>query len=265
MKRSTLCQLMMVMPLCLVLFEASANMTMNPKRVLLENRERSSGLVVKNTTNAETRYEVTFKELMMNEQGVFERVDEEAEYPYAASQFIRFSPRAFTLKPGASQTIRLLVRKPGNLQPGEYRSHLTVSEVPAEFDDSDQNQVALIPVMSMSVPVIVRHGKLEGGASISGHQIQYEEDKTFLELTLDRVGALSSFGTIDVYQSDKKSLLIGRAKGISILPPLKRRVIRIPLDENLMNAAMAQSGLTVEFYGRDKENQQLTFVQYEVN
>ena len=37
-----------------------------------------------------------------------------------------------TLAPGETQAVRLLLRKPGNLADGEYRSHLLMQNVPKD-------------------------------------------------------------------------------------------------------------------------------------
>ena len=39
---------------------------------------------------------------------------------------IRYAPRRVTVPPGGSQQIRILLRRPRDLEPGEYRSHLWI-------------------------------------------------------------------------------------------------------------------------------------------
>ena len=109
-----------------------AQLSVSPKRVIFEGRERSQELLLLNTGDTSKTYRIHFKQLLMTEQGGFAAVESPA---FSASQAVRFSPRQVTLAPGSSQTVRLLLRKPKGFADGEYRSHLTFSELP---DDSPQ-------------------------------------------------------------------------------------------------------------------------------
>ena len=78
-----------------------------------------------------------------------------------ARGFVRFSPRRVKLGPGEHQTVRVVVRKPADLAPGEYTARLLIQAIPPvrkkSGNSSDQIQVNLDIVYGISIPVIIKH------------------------------------------------------------------------------------------------------------
>ena len=113
----------------------------------------------------------------MTENGSLEEADEAKPGEQFADKLIRYSPRQITLEPGRTQTVRLLVRKPRDLAPGEYRSHLLFQSVPpADFGTSVEAEgveegtisVQMIPTFAISIPIIIRHGDVSAGVTTKG-------------------------------------------------------------------------------------------------
>src|SRR5579872_7385837 len=148
--------------LCLsrVAYAKSADIMLVPTRVYFENNDRSQLVVVKNTGDASGDYTIDLVDMKMTEQGAVVSYDPGETPQYSAIPYLHIAPRSMTLKPGEYQNVRLLLRKPENLAPGEYRAHLRVTLV----HDNASAPVApvgspLITVkanIALSVPVIVR-------------------------------------------------------------------------------------------------------------
>ena len=220
---------------------AFAQLSVSPKRVIFENRERSHELLLINTGDKTKKYRIHFKQLKMTTHGGYEDITEQeaGQYLYA-SDAVRFSPRQVTLKPGMTQTIRLLVRKPKGLADGEYRSHLTFSEIPDDSEDFGTPQAEqtegmafeMRPLLGMSIPIILRQGKLTQSVEIKNIQVDASE----VNVELHRVGQASVYGQMDVMfkPANGSSLLeVGKIKGVSVLTPLDWRTVVIPLNTDI--------------------------------
>ena len=100
-----------------------------PTRVIIENRDRSAEVALRNSGRAVCTYRISFREMRMVPSGKLEVVPK-AEGGFSAADLVRFTPRQVELKPGETQTIRIQLRKPEGLKDGEYRSHLVFQGLP---------------------------------------------------------------------------------------------------------------------------------------
>lgn len=242
----------LVLGLTMVSQVAWGQLSVSPKRVIFEGRERSQELLLINTGNKTKKYRIGFKQLKMNEAGGYEAVTkEERENHLFASDAVRFSPRQVILQPGMAQTVRLLVRKPKGFNDGEYRSHLTFSEVPIEGEQFGvtQPQAAngfafrMRPLLGVSIPVIVRQGKLSQSVDIKKTELKANE----LNLELHRQGQASVYGELIVNfkgQNNGEQKVIGNIKGVSVLPPLDWRSVSVPLTEPLEQLGQGEIQIT---------------------
>jgi len=100
-----------------------------PTRLVFEGRKRSAELNLSNIGRARATYRITLVRMDMDEGGAFQEkaLDPGAEGMQA---LFRFSPREVTLDPQESQTVRIQVRKPAELEAGEYRLHMVFRAVP---------------------------------------------------------------------------------------------------------------------------------------
>src|SRR5690606_18933622 len=139
----------------------------------------------------------------MSEDGQFIPVDKAEAGENFADSMIVYSPRQFTLAPGSTQVVRIAVRKPADLPPGEYRSHLSFDRLP----DSDAGAtnienvnkptspneigVQVTALLGVSIPVIVRHGETSAEVSVSNIQLKpplTPDQPPMVALQLDRRG-----------------------------------------------------------------------------
>lgn len=223
---------------------AGPDINLSPLRVVFANSARSQTVFVFNHGPTAATYKVDVIDRTMTNDGRLMPVADALEDPAlaataaqvkSAKDFIVFTPRRITLQPNESQTIRVQVLRPAGLAPGEYRTHLTVTTVPPEDAGLTAAQAAkpgkgelafrIVPVFSLSIPLIVRQGSAEIRASIEGAHVASGTD-TAVIADLVRLGANSVYGDIRVTDGDD---VIGFVKGVAVYPEIARRSLRIAL------------------------------------
>lgn len=229
----------------LVWEQAHAALTVTPTRAVFENNTRSMEIKLTNDSDKQTTYRISFKNLHMTEEGRFEEVDSDKTEGMYANKMVRFSPRQITLAAGASQSVRLLVRKPKGLTDGEYRSHLLFQEVPdaAGLDlnnilSTQQNDgvgAVLVPISGITIPVIVRQGKLSAEAKLTdlGFKNGDKENPPIVEFNMHRSGNKSVHGDLEVTHfapGISEGVVVGLAQGTSVLAPTSKREAAMQLD-----------------------------------
>lgn len=220
---------------------AAGELMVAPTRIIFEARDRTAKVNLVNNGTETATYRLEFTRKRMTEDGRFVDVDRPLPGEKFCDQMIRFSPRQVTLPPGQSQTIRLILRKPANLEPGEYRSHLLFRSIPKSSSSSiesidkkksSQLKIELTPVLGISIPVIVRHGKTEATVSIDKISIvKSRQNRLFTRFALQRDGNQSVYGdlSVDLITKDGKKINLSKANGISVYTPNSIRMVTLPL------------------------------------
>jgi len=210
-----------------------------PTRVVLEGSKRSAELTLLNVGTKAATYRISFLEMEMTPEGELKELATPPPEKKLSSKLIRYAPREVLLEPGVSQTIRLQVRKPSELEAGEYRSHLLLRAVPpaeeAEPEGEGQErtfQIRLIPVFGVTIPVIVRHGSVSAEASLSGLEVtEGPEGNAAARVTIGRRGSSSLYGNLTVRftPSGGKETVVGELNGVGVYAELSERRLAIPL------------------------------------
>lgn len=252
-----------------LLFASSANaggLMITPNRIELDDNSKTQEVRLVNSSKEANSYRISFQNLRMKEDGSYEEIKDEAEVKEKfANEFVKFSPKRVTLQPGESQTIRLLAKKPD--QEGEYRSHLLFKEeIPAEFGNSVENNsknskelsVVLKPVFAISIPVIVRSGKVESKISFADFEIKNNEKQktTSLAMKINREGNGSVNGKIvvNLLKKDSSRVELGSISNISVYFPYPSRTVLLNLDIPKSTKLTAGSNLEVKFVARNDGN-----------
>lgn len=214
-------------------------------RILFDGRQRAAVVDLKNRGDSVGHYRIFFRNKRMLENGNIKDVKTPREGEKPAESLIRYSPRRVVLGPGQGQSVRLMLRKPSDLPPGEYRSHLVfqgMPEAPAPFNEDGseggQLDIRFSPIMEYSIPVIVRHGNVWATASLGDFQITgMDRDPSSFKCRLNREGNRSLFGDIEVFlmSGGKTGHRVGFISGLAVYPPLAAREISVPviLPDNL--------------------------------
>lgn len=231
--------------LALHVLPVHADLLLSPTRVIFEPRERTKTVLLKNTSNQQKSYRVFFKNLQMDEQGIYHEVDPESSSNPAAP-YIRYSPRLIKVPPKQTQIVRIFLRRKKDMNMLEYRSHLAFKEMPPEnfgnifSEESKENKITLITLFELTIPVIVKNGPDNHNVSIDGLEIIEDSTGKKLRMVFNRTGDSSPYGDITVkYKNNEETspVLVGQINRFFVFhPSLKRQIdilLNIPEGTNL--------------------------------
>lgn len=214
---------------------AQGDLLVAPTRVII-NGAGNAEVVLSNIGNQAATYRIGVELRRMESNGDFAEVSEaEANATEAAAlEMLRYAPKRITLLPGQPQAIRLSARPAPDLPDGEYRVHLSFRAVPPALSpEAVQEQVAsgqlairLTPVYGITIPVFIRKGRLEAGATIANPRLGGNGTAKWLELDMRRTGQRSVYGEILGKRGGEQVFAI---KGVAIYPEVQARSIKIPL------------------------------------
>jgi hypothetical protein len=243
------------------------NLAVVPSRAVFEGRTRSIELSLLNRGTKTTTYRISMVNRRMTEDGSFEEIETPVPGERFAEGMVRYAPRQVKLVPGKAQTVRLLLRKPAGLEAGEFRSHLLFQAIPDAVHGRSIEQapggdpafrVELIPIFGISIPVIVRHGKLTMGVAIKKLRLApagQRADRPVLTFRIERNGERSVFGDLTVSfapSNGEPELVLARLNGIAVYTPNLWRQVDLPL--TLPKGAALKAGqLRVSYRARPNE------------
>jgi len=162
------------------------------------------------------------------------------------------TPRRAMLLPGRGQLVRLRVTAPPSADGAEYRSHLTITTVPprnvgltaeqaAAAQTSDRLSFQITSLFGISIPIIVRSSAPDVRAAVVNPHISYVDMASpgesspkrtpVLTLTIQRTGANSLFGNLEV-RSGRGRALLGLARGVGVYPEIDGRLLSVPLQRS---------------------------------
>lgn len=221
---------------------ASGDLLVAPTRVILDSR-RGAEVILSNIGNEEATYRVSLELRRMTDIGKLEDIEAElaSEQEGKALSLIRYAPRRVTLLPNQPQSIRIKPIIPADLEDGEYRAHMLFRAIPKTESATDVAsddtglQIRLIPVYGITIPIIVRKGVLEATAAIANARVVTDEGGSSFQFDLTRKGNRSVYGEVYVTRPGvKEAILI--AKGIAIYPEVEERLVRIPIDPEMISS-----------------------------
>ena len=220
---------------------AAGHLMIYPPRVVFEGRTRTAQLDLINNGEACT-YRISMIRERMTDTGQFVAVTTPLPGENFADEMIRFSPRQVTLPAGGAQAVRLQLRKPAGLPAGEYRVHLFFQALPPPRSivatdpkpaDPDSMGIALIPIVSISIPLIVREGNTSATLSLSNLRVSPATNSgpAALSFELHRDGNRSVYGDVIAYFTPRggTELVISRANGVAVYVPNQLRTAQLPI------------------------------------
>ncbi|MEQ8195883.1 MAG: hypothetical protein RIB59_15485 [Rhodospirillales bacterium] len=231
--------------------QGGEDFAVTPPRIVFEGRNEEAKLTFKNTSAVTTTYRALFINMRMSESGELSQIAKPGPGERFAAKYVRYAPHKFTLRPGATQNVRLLLRKTADVVLGEkaeYRSHLIFRPEP-----KDGAGETVAPAPKYTVPVLFYQGKV-------GHDLHAEtrltdlaimpagEDKRpQLVFRIRRGGELSVFGDLTVTLSENgKESVVGSLKDVAVYAPYESRTVKIGL--NLPEGIVLRDGqIKVEY------------------
>lgn len=249
---------------------AKPDLMLYPARVVIQPNQRAAQVDFVNTTQAPVTYRIHLVNRRMDEWGSFSSAETPLPGERFANAMLRYSPRQVTLAPGATQTVRLLVRKPAELEEGEYRSHLLFERLedvaqaapdePRPAPPQKDLSIQLKARVHVTIPVIVRHGAGSAQVRIDSLRVQPAsgDQPPALDFVLHRSGTVSTYGDLaaEWTGADGRSHPLGSAQGVAIYVPNPLRRGRLPLS---VPAGLSLRGgvLTLRYTAREEDGRRL--------
>jgi hypothetical protein len=219
-----------------------------PTRVVLDGR-RGAEVILNNIGDDVATYRVTAELRRMTPDGNLVDVTEPNAGEKAAQEMLLYAPRRITLPPNQPQAIRLTARAPEGLPDGEYRVHMLFRAIPAARPQVAPEKIEgvafqLRPIYGVTIPVIIRLGRLEAKAAIANVRKVTADGKPAIALDLSRNGDRSTFGAVKVFKAGVADP-IAMVNGIAVYTEVGQRSVTIPIDQAQL--ANASGPVTVQY------------------
>ena len=233
---------------------AAGGLLVTPQLVELDSRTKSQVLTLANRGNETETYRISIVNYRMDEAGNLHPTEQPADGEGFAGALFRYAPRQITLEPGRPQTVRILYRRPANLQEGEYRSHLLFQQVPkaetSPAGDSGGSGLSLQiqTVFGITIPVIIRHGTLSAAGDFKQIEpVVLDDGSPAIKLRIERSGGKSLRGDIVARIGDEE---VGRLNNVAVYLSTPHRDVFVPLDPESLSHASGRD-VQVEYRERD--------------
>jgi P pilus assembly chaperone PapD len=235
----------------------SANLNITPRRVTFDKNRRVASIYIFNQGNGPGTFDISLIDRVMLPDGQIVSVDDaktkpelkdEVERLKSAKDVLQVSPRRATLAPGQGQTVRLRLASVPQGASGEYRSHLTITTIPAPSAGLTAEQIAsgqrgelsfqISTVFGISIPAIVRFSDPDVKAQISNAHVEFDQiaqpggapkRTPVMVFDLERLGASSLFGNVEIRSLGHKGAPLGLVRGLGVYTEIAKRTVRVPL------------------------------------
>ena len=245
--------------------QGPSDLLVTPTRLVFEGSLRTADVVLMNTGEKPSTYRMSLVQRRMTENGGIVAADTALPGELFATGLVRFSPAQIVLKPHESQVVRVQLRLPADLAPGEYRSHLQFGGVPDQVgeaadgsaDDDKTVGVFLRPIYGVSIAVIIRRGKLDAELKLSDLKFTPAtgDQLATVSLAMNRTGTCSTYGDLvaSLKTADGKSQIVGRANGVGVYCPntVRRATMRLLMPPGTVTAG---GTLLVGYLKQDDKN-----------
>ncbi len=225
---------------------ASADLSITPIRISFEGRDRFASVILINTGDELKTYQMGWRYYRMQETGSAYVPVTESVTEFDLSKHIVFTPRRVTLAPGAKQKIRLALRRPENVPPGDYHAHLLFAPVKGDIVDGEpldtqEARPGVVINVGYTIPVFFRVGEADVSFDIGDVKISRNENngKLLISVPINRVGGpYGAQGHLYVYHQDEsgQEILIAQMPNAHIFPEVDRRVFDMTSTQDNLGA-----------------------------
>ena len=246
---------MMALSLCVTLgvtgpAYAAGDLLVAPTRVVLDG-QRGTEVILNNIGDTPATYRISLELKRMQPDGTLIDVTPDAASPTEAEaqKMIMYAPRRIELPPNQPQAIRISIRPSADLPDGEYRAHMLFRAIPPAPTPGEVEagglSFELIPIYGITIPIIVRHGELTAGATLTDMRVITTEDGPALHVDMQRSGNRSIFGELRVTKAGVAEPIV-KVRGIAIYPEVTGRSVVLQLTPE--QAAQLTGPVTIGYY-----------------
>lgn len=238
-----------------------------PKRVVIDDRNRLASIGLYNRSTSPGDYDIGVGDKLMTPDGRLVDLDTVTD-PAARARvrsaipLLRWSPHRVSLAGSEAQTVRVMVRIPPDLAPGEYRSHFAIVSAPPVADSLSIDAatgappaggigVRIVPRFGISIPVIVRVGETTLTVGLKDLTVGQGPSGRTVNLTILRSGTRSAFGDIRVTAPGSKEP-VAEVMGVGVYTEVTSRAVQVPVNPKADPRLLARgSRLTVTYSDDD--------------
>lgn len=231
--------------LTMVSTQTLANITLSQNRLYFGPSDRANAVQLRNTGGFAIQYKTSVHLVKMTEHGEIIKVD---TLDNSAVEMMRYSPKRGVVPAGGKQVIRFAIRRPRDLQDGEYRAVLSIATSIATDKPED---VTLKSTLAYNMPVIIRHGDMQASTSIENPQVVILNEHPHVSLTQTLSGNRSLYGNYTV--TDENDDLVGVLNGVAVYTPLSERQVLIPLNKKVEGQKLTVSFQEISAFGGREE------------
>jgi P pilus assembly chaperone PapD len=240
---------------------ALGDLTITPWRIAFQARDHSAGIELINGSDSPHTYRVGWTLLKALPDGRYEQVfynKDKDKDPHSVANMVIVSPRQVMIEPHGEQIIRLSLRRPADLPPGEYRAHMTfikmADHVPIKQDPKAKGvSMSLNVNVGFSIPIIVRQGDDKDlKVSLQSPKLRAVDNGSMLDVEVHRdAGKFSTYGSINAYWKPPKGdeVKVGDLSNVALYPEVQTRKISVPL---LRKANLTAGTVRVVYEGKDE-------------
>ena len=215
--------------------QAQGDLLVAPTRIILDG-SRGTEVILSNIGSEEATYRIGLELRRMTEEGQLVPVERENANSdeEAALSMIRYAPRRIALPPGQPQAVRLSARPGADLPDGEYRVHMSFKAIPRPREVTEEDTQAtgvtfkLIPIYGVTIPIIVRHGRVEAQVALTQPTIVEGEDGPELAMSIARSGDSSTYGAVSIFKPGQGEAVMNLGN-IAVYPEIDHRDVRFRL------------------------------------
>ncbi len=248
--------LMVIVTTFAVSGNANADILITPSQVVFQDRDRFGSVILVNTGDEVRTYDVEwmFFKMIDGAAGNYEVVDSPPG-EFDLSKYIIFSPRRVTLAPGASQKIKLALRRPSKIPEGDYHAHLKFALDPRAPEDVVERQkkdietvegssgAAVSINVSYSIPVVLVSGKPEVDVDIKNLSLKRNENNGRLQASfaVERSGRpYSVLGHLYIFHIDDKGReeMIGEVGNAFVFSEVSSRLFDVVLSKEISSGSL---------------------------
>jgi len=214
----------------------------------MDEQNRTGKVTLVNTSTTTNSYRINWIEYSQDQNNNYV-VETNSKSP--ASRILSYSPRQVTLEPQQAQTIRLRYRANRVAEDGEYRSHLRMTALAPEKDDStipsEKTSISIGLQLSFDLPIIVRKGK--GDLSVKLGEIEVIQGRkdnarsmAKLKVPFHHSGTFSGTGSLRIFMQTKAGSdlqQIGTVNNLNVFPNSQAVTKTIPLNISHIPAGAA--------------------------
>jgi len=249
---------------------AAKSLMITPIRAIFTDRQRTVDLHVSNPGEEPITYAVSLVTMRTDKDGQFKEVLTETDEDRLVKSMVRFAPRRATIEPGKRQILKLMVRKPQDLPPGEYQTRLKLSPQPSnQQDQKHQTDSASSKKVSFDIeilvnstfPIIIQNGDIAPEVTPLACSLQKSNGPNGLaaEVKLGRNGKGSAFGNVALQfipaNNPKAIRQIGLLEDMAIGIPKTEETFTVPLSD-ISRQELLSGAVRVSFQPKGNSDRQ---------